>query len=478
MKNAKLLLIAALLIGVALLVQHGNKPSVVVDPLAGTNLVAASEIDQISEVHIKSDQGVIKLQRQGEFWRLPDLHALRADRNKVEDLFQRLNSGKIVEMVSSNPQRHADLGVASLTTDALPSIPETTSLVLKNAQGVDLKNMLLGKGRQARMIDGAQGWGNDGQYCRINSADATYLLNTFFWIEKNAKNWMSKELLKVENGQIRKISWSGSAAAEKISLERASATDSLVLNELPDDRQTAANNAAAAANFFSGLMFEDFIATDSPELHPDLAEHIALTVDTFSGLQLQLKISSGTVELPGIARSNLVWLTAQYSGSDVALKALADELAANAGKMLFAVNEARIKPVMVKAADLSEAKPLPAPENASAAVQIHASDKVSASHILLAYKGAERSSATRSEEEAKKLADELLAKVRAGEDFGRLAEENSDCPSGKSAKGSLGEFGRGAMAKKFEEGTFALQIGEISPVIKTAFGYHIIRRDK
>jgi parvulin-like peptidyl-prolyl isomerase len=89
-----------------------------------------------------------------------------------------------------------------------------------------------------------------------------------------------------------------------------------------------------------------------------------------------------------------------------------------------------------------------------------------------------RSKATRTEEEAKKLADELLAKIKKGESIEKLAQENSDCPSGKSKKGSLGEFPKGVMAKEFEETAFSLKVGEISKVVKTEFGYHIIRRDK
>lgn len=78
--------------------------------------------------------------------------------------------------------------------------------------------------------------------------------------------------------------------------------------------------------------------------------------------------------------------------------------------------------------------------------------------------------------EKKKLIESLRKQLLEGGDFAKLAEENSDCPSGKSeSKGSLGKFGRGQMVKPFEDVAFALEVGKISDVVETQFGYHIIK---
>jgi parvulin-like peptidyl-prolyl isomerase len=102
-------------------------------------------------------------------------------------------------------------------------------------------------------------------------------------------------------------------------------------------------------------------------------------------------------------------------------------------------------------------------------------DQVRASHILLMYQGSERSTATRSKEEARTGIDAIKAKLDGGGDFAELARESSDCPSGKRG-GDLGSFGRGQMVKAFEETAFALPVGSTSAVIETPFGYHIIQR--
>jgi parvulin-like peptidyl-prolyl isomerase len=74
-----------------------------------------------------------------------------------------------------------------------------------------------------------------------------------------------------------------------------------------------------------------------------------------------------------------------------------------------------------------------------------------------------------------KEAQAAQQRLQRGEKFANIAKEISLCPSGKRG-GDLGTFGRGIMVKEFEDAAFALQKGQISAIVKTKFGYHIIRR--
>jgi parvulin-like peptidyl-prolyl isomerase len=76
---------------------------------------------------------------------------------------------------------------------------------------------------------------------------------------------------------------------------------------------------------------------------------------------------------------------------------------------------------------------------------------------------------------ARGQADEILKRARAGEDFAKLAEEFSTDPGSKTKGGDLGWFGHGQMVKPFEDAAFALQPGQISDVVESDFGYHIIK---
>jgi len=104
---------------------------------------------------------------------------------------------------------------------------------------------------------------------------------------------------------------------------------------------------------------------------------------------------------------------------------------------------------------------------------------LAASHILIQYAGASRAApeVTRTKEEALQIALELAAKASAGEDFGELARQHSDGPSGPQG-GSLGVFRSGQMVPAFAEACAILEVGEVSDPVETKFGYHVIRRDR
>jgi peptidyl-prolyl cis-trans isomerase D len=95
-------------------------------------------------------------------------------------------------------------------------------------------------------------------------------------------------------------------------------------------------------------------------------------------------------------------------------------------------------------------------------------EQVRASHIL--FKAESKDEAT-----VKKAAEAVLARAKAGEDFAALAKKYSEDDTNKDKGGDLDYFGRGVMAKEFEDAAFGMQPGQLSDVVKTAFGFHIIK---
>ena len=98
-----------------------------------------------------------------------------------------------------------------------------------------------------------------------------------------------------------------------------------------------------------------------------------------------------------------------------------------------------------------------------------------ASHILLAYKGAPQSAATRTKEEAQALANSLLAQAKANPDgFGMLAMTNSDDPGSKNNGGEYDNITPGQMVPQFNDYVFNNPVGSIG-VVETDFGFHVIK---
>jgi len=133
-------------------------------------------------------------------------------------------------------------------------------------------------------------------------------------------------------------------------------------------------------------------------------------------------------------------------------------------------------PSPVASAEGKHAASAPAP---LAAVDIASQPlEISARHLLVSYKGGLRASPGigRSKAEALARAEEAQKRAAAGEDFVALIKQYSDEPGAAERGGDLGKFDRGSMVPAFANAAFALKVGEISAVVETQFGFHVIKR--
>lgn len=97
-------------------------------------------------------------------------------------------------------------------------------------------------------------------------------------------------------------------------------------------------------------------------------------------------------------------------------------------------------------------------------------ERASAQHILI--RPASDADADRVTAESR--LDEIRDQIQKGASFADLAAAHSECPSGKQSGGSLGWFGRGMMVPEFDDAVFSMDVGELSDVIETQFGFHLI----
>lgn len=103
-------------------------------------------------------------------------------------------------------------------------------------------------------------------------------------------------------------------------------------------------------------------------------------------------------------------------------------------------------------------------------------DEVEASHILIKTTDDQNKPLPEAEQKkAKEKAEKVLKEVKAGGDFAELAKKYSQDPGSAANGGALGAFGKGMMVKEFEDAAFGMEPGQVSNLVKTDFGYHIIK---
>jgi hypothetical protein len=105
-------------------------------------------------------------------------------------------------------------------------------------------------------------------------------------------------------------------------------------------------------------------------------------------------------------------------------------------------------------------------------------ERVHVAHLLVMHANSQMRppTVTRTVDEARTLANQLLGRIRAGEDLVALARQYSDEPGHEQKGGDLGFITRGMTVAPFDTAAFALRPGQVSAVVQTDFGFHIIRR--
>lgn len=109
-------------------------------------------------------------------------------------------------------------------------------------------------------------------------------------------------------------------------------------------------------------------------------------------------------------------------------------------------------------------------------------ENAAARHILVRFQGSrvplKEGQKDLAPEEALARAEALRQRILKGEDFAALARAESDDTGSGQNGGELGSFGRGRMIREFEDAVFSMPVGEISPPVRTQFGYHLIQVQK
>lgn len=447
---AILLAVAVVMVVIVLALYSGNRaPRQEFEP--GSLLIQGVAPEKIQTISIVHGKETVTLKRQDKGFVLAERDDYPASMSRINELLLACLEIRCRAKVTDAKENYKELGVEEGADDAVVA-------TFKDGAGQTLFGLVRGKNAEG-----------GGAYVRLLGQSAVYASESSPAIQTAPTSFLDKKIVDVKAGDIRRVEVQTGKDRYVLTRDEKGA---VALEKVPEGKRAKTSVCEIVATALTDLEFSDVSPAAKTSLEWDttytcqLASNLVCTVQLAKKGDLyyaKLTASAPEVESLQITRTE----------SEQELKKKEAVLQAAEKAREFA---ARHAPWVCELPSWTAEKmrhPL------SDLIEDITPDEIAASHILISYQGAERSSATRTKDEAKKLAEEVLAKVSApGADFAALAREYSDEPGARERSGDLGAFKKGAMAPAFEEAAFKLKVGEISGVAETPFGFHIIKRTK
>jgi parvulin-like peptidyl-prolyl isomerase len=446
--------VAVLLLAVTVVLYSGSRAPES-EFVSGTPLVQGLEPQSVHQITVKSKDHKVTLKRQADGFIIVEKDGYPASIEKINDLLIKCQEIRCAEKVTDNPDNHGELGVTEKSDDAV-------SVSFLDAEGKPIIGLIKGKSAEGSM----------GVYVRLAGQDAAYRSEEHLWLNDRPLDYIDKDLIDVEKKDITRCEIKVGDDSYTIARDDKD-EDKIVLQNIPKGKKA---KQTAVDDVFGALTNLD-LSDVTPADKIDLTSDATYTCHLKNGLSYTVRLAKKddkhyvrvsakgpTTERIEIRKDES---DAELKKKEAILLAMetAEKFAPRHDPWVYEVYSYDAEKMRKPLGDLLEDK-LP--------------DEIAARHILIAYKGAERAGddVTRSKDEARKLAEEVLEEAKKeGADFAALAKKHSDGPTAEKG-GDLGTFGKGKMAEAFDEAAFQLKVDEISDLVETPFGFHIIQRTK
>jgi peptidyl-prolyl cis-trans isomerase C len=455
MSNTKLTVLGAIaaVLVVWSIILSSTKPGSAIAFVKGRDLLPPYDRDRIARIEIEKEGKKVTMNKldTGGFVVTSRL-SYPADTSKIFGLIANLESIKCQAEISTSKDAFGDLGV--------DGGKESTVIRLFDHDGKEIVGVVAGKNDDTLR----------GDYVRLTAEDKVYASTEPLSFDTEDLDYLNKRILKVDEKDIAKVQVKGKDRKPYV-VESPKEGETKLL-DIPAGKRGKNYDYQSVFRAATDLSFEDF----KPESEMgDLAFDTTYTVTKRFQPSYDFFIAK---------KDDKYWLKckAVYRGPDwkkvISIKG--DESKEDTERKDKLI-ESRKEVDRFNSRHQSWVYQIPSwtAQNMTKKFDELVEEVISASHILIGYEGADRSTVKgRTKEQAKKIAEDLLVKVKAEPDkFGDFAKEHSDGPS-KDKAGDLGEFNRETMEKPFTEAAFKLKVGEISDVVETKFGFHIIKRTK
>ncbi len=432
---------------------------------SGMLLIQGLPTEKVHTIRIQRVQGAVTIRTTDEGRFLIDEKGdYPASAEKRADLLLKCLEIRCKDRISRTADSHRALGVAEDSEDAVV-------IRFNDEDGKTLVGFIKGKDTET----------GRGSYVRLLGDDSVYTTEQYLSVYANPTDYVDKQLVAVPKDDVERVEVAAGNGPPYV-IEREE-DGKIALRHIPEGKQAKGTAYERVFDALSGLNLIDLMRTDEKR---DLAWDAVYTAHLKNGLSytvhsarvddgkegedgdkfyVRLSAAStvgGRITVrPGESDESLREKEARILGAEKAVKFTEQH-----APWVYEVSSWGVRDLRQPLGNLLEDIPREEPA------------EIAARHILIAYKGAERSTAERTKEEAKTLAEEVLEKAKAADaDFAALAREHSDGPSGSNG-GDLGSFPKGQMSPAFETAAFALDIDGISSIVETPFGFHIIKRTR
>jgi hypothetical protein len=471
---------------------------------AGVKLVDTKK-STIESIRITKNKISLNLIQKNNVWVVKEKDSFPAEPKKIAELVNRLRElkGDTFYTSTSDPLKLSNFHLVDPNDKKLDELGAAIDVSGTKAELIDEKgnviaSVIFGKTKDSRE-DNERSYAPIKQsiFARKSDSNDIYLCNNFVSIDNAPSNWLNKDLLDIKKNKIKSIEIKKNEK-ELISVTRSKPSDKLNLVGLKESLKPNPVLIDTVGRAAESLMLESLLTDDEAK---DLKFVDKFTIRDFEGLVYEFNF---TEPLQNHSNHNCLHIIASIDEAYIndsskkddekkdGITKLSLEQAKTQAKEFNAKNEKWhyllanwvTKRFMKDLEELTEpikVETSPQPDAISkdgVKTEEVNQEKITCSHILIAFKEAKNSKATRTKEEAKTLAEKLLKECLAeGSDFAKIAKENSD-DSSKADGGNLGEFGKGDMVKPFESAAYSLKVDGISTVVESEFGFHIIKRTK
>ncbi len=410
-------------------------------------------IRDAAKIVIEQNAETITLSKnENDRWTVAENEGFWANEEKVRLILTGLGRFEPLERKTGNPDLYEKLGVRDPGDEGSRGI----RVVVSDASDAEIADIVLG-----RVQSGTQG--NQKRYVRVPGNEHAWLVQTPLDASGGKDNFTLREIVDIAPEEWKSFEADTWRQPDVVSADKPT-TDSTdwVVADIPDNMEISAQSAIAA--YVRPFQRLNHTGVSKNVLDDDSYTSTSFfSGRTWGGLVLDVELR---------ADENQDFWARFVASADESAEGFEPETLEEVERINGDLGEWTFK--------LSRWASNALTNNSDSFLKLKPVAAIAASHILVAWDGSDAGIDTgRTKEEARVRAEELLTQLRDDPDsFGELARTESDDADSAEADGDLGEIEKGLFEDSFDAAAFALEVGEVSDIVETSRGFHILKRTK